>query len=297
MGVIKLDQQTWTILGGDARSFALGKMLSEEGNEVTLFGFNKLEATEGMKSANTLEQAIAASQIIVAPLPFSNKAGKLNTPHNTEDILIEAILSHIKDNQLLLGGHIQRKWLDLAADQKVNIIDYFEREELQVLNAIPTAEGAIQLAMEEMETTIHGSNAFVLGFGRIGKTVANFLAAIGANVYVIARKHADLAWIQAKGYHPVHLQEMESHLHHANLIINTIPHIVLEGKELKKVSEDGLIIDLASHPGGVDLAAAEDLSIRTIWALGLPGKVAPISAARCIRKTINNILYDLEVGK
>jgi len=295
MGVMKLDKQTWTILGGDARSLALGKMLSEDGKEVTFFGFNKLAPIEAMKKVNTLDQAIAASQIIVAPLPFSNKAGKLNTPNNTEDISIEAILSHIKDNQILLGGHIHRKWLELAADENVNVIDYFEREELQVLNAIPTAEGAIQLAMEEMDTTIHGSNVFVLGFGRIGKTVANTLAAMGANVYVVARKHADIAWILAKTYQAVFLQGMSSEIHRANLIINTIPHIVLEGPQLEKVNEDCLIIDLASQPGGVDLAAAENLGIRTVSALGLPGKVAPVSAARCIRETIYNILYDLEV--
>ena len=66
---------------------------------------------------------------------------------------------------------------------------------MTVLNAIPTAEGAIQIAMEEMPVTIHGSKAFVLGFGRVGETLAKMLNGIGAKTYVAARKHSDFAWI------------------------------------------------------------------------------------------------------
>lgn len=36
----------------------------------------------------------------------------------------------------------------------IKTVDYFEREELNVLNAVPTAEGAVQIAMEEMASTI-----------------------------------------------------------------------------------------------------------------------------------------------
>lgn len=53
---------------------------------------------------------------------------------------------------------------------------------MAVLNAIPTAEGAIQIAMEEMPVTIHGSKALVLGFGRVGKTLAKMLDGIGAKL-------------------------------------------------------------------------------------------------------------------
>jgi len=39
--------------------------------------------------------------------------------------------------------------------------DYLGREELCLANAVPTAEGAIQTAMEQMPTTLHGGSALV----------------------------------------------------------------------------------------------------------------------------------------
>ena len=79
---------------------------------------------------------------------------------------------------------------------KSNIIDIMKCEELAVLNSISTAEGAIQIAMEETNHTLHDSNILILGFGRIGKVLAKMLNAIGANVYCEARKNEDLAWIK-----------------------------------------------------------------------------------------------------
>ena len=58
---------------------------------------------------------------------------------------------------------------------------------------------------------------------------------------------------------------------------------------LKKGS---LLIDLASKPGGVDIEEAGNAGVKTIWALSLPGKVAPISSGEIIARTILNILEE-----
>jgi dipicolinate synthase subunit A len=52
---------------------------------------------------------------------------------------------------------------------------------------------------------------------------------------------------------------------------------------------------LASKPGGVDLEAAKELEIKAISALGLPGKVAPVTAAMVIKDTIYNIIEEVDV--
>jgi len=90
-------------------------------------------------------------------------------------------------SQLFIAGRITDKIAQLADVYNVYSVDLLEREEMAVLNAIPTAEGAIQIAMEEMPITLHGSNALILGFGRIGKILAKMLHGIGSNVYVEAR--------------------------------------------------------------------------------------------------------------
>jgi dipicolinate synthase subunit A len=198
-------------------------------------------------------------------------------------------------NQLFTAGRISEKILHLAQVYNVFTVDIFAREEMAVLNAIPTAEGALQIAMEEMPITLHSSNVLVLGFGRIGKTLAKLLSALGANVFVEARKYSDIAWIRSNRYNPVLLNELENFIQDMDVIYNTIPSLVIDEKHLLKVRKESLIIDLASKPGGVDFKRAGELGVRTIWALSLPGKVAPITAAKYIKDTVYNVIEELGV--
>jgi dipicolinate synthase subunit A len=198
-------------------------------------------------------------------------------------------------DQLFVAGRIGDKIAHLADIYNVRVIDILEREDMAVLNAIPTAEGALQIAMEEMPTTLHNSNAMVLGFGRIGKILAKMLHGIGANVYVEARKYSDIAWIKSYGYKPLLMGEMKDYIGSMNVVFNTIPHVVLEAELLNLISKDCLIIDLASKPGGVNFDKAKEFGLKAIWALSLPGKVAPVTAAKFIKETIYNIIGEMGV--
>ena len=76
-------------------------------------------------------------------------------------------------------------------------------------------------------------------------------------------------------------------------MVNTVPAQVLNRPELEDLMPGCLILDLASKPGGVDLAAAGELGLTVIWALSLPGKVAPVTAGAAIKSTIYNMLREL----
>lgn len=156
-------------------------------------------------------------------------------------------------------------------------------------------EGAIQIAMEELPSTLHGARALVIGYGRLGKLLAHRLSALGAKVSVAARSCADLAWIEAYGYGVEHSGQLEGWLCCYDLVVNTVPARMLDGSVLSDLRPGCLVIDLASKPGGVDFDAASRLGIKAIWALSLPGKVAPVTAGRSIRTTIYNILNELGV--
>ena len=157
------------------------------------------------------------------------------------------------------------------------------------VSALPTAEGTIQIAMEELATTIFGLNVLIIGYGRISKVLARLLKAMGANVTVSARKFSDLAWIETNGYTSVHTSSLSDALANCQLIVNTVPAVVLNENLLSRVPKGCLLIDLASKPGGIDFSTANSLGLRAIWALSLPGKVAPISAGKIIFNTIQNI--------
>ena len=168
-----------------------------------------------------------------------------------------------------------------------------KREELAVLNTISTAEGAIEIAIANTNKIIHGSKVLILGFGRIGKVLARKLAGLSAKVTCAARKDEDLAWIKAYGHNEININTLGENLGEFDIIINTVPHLILNKERMQYVKEDCLLIDLASNPGGIDKKEAKERNLKLIWALALPGKVAPVTTAEFIKDTIYNILKEV----
>ncbi|MCL2002554.1 MAG: hypothetical protein FWG72_00940 [Oscillospiraceae bacterium] len=170
--------------------------------------------------------------------------------------------------------------------------DFLSREDFLILNAAITAEGALELAMREMPVALHGSEALVTGYGRIGKLLCKKLKSLGAHVTGAARKDADFAWIDALGYRAAHSLKLDGALAGYDAVFNTIPHLTLTSARLRELKPSCVIIDLASAPGGTDFKAAERLGLCCRWALSLPGKCAPESAARNMRLVLGRILAE-----
>ena len=280
-----------TIIGGDLRLVKLSEMLINEGAQVFTYGLEEADKIE-TKKCETLEEAINNSEIVIGPIPFSSNGETINAPFSKEKIQVEEIMELLK-GKILVAGSIKSDLYELASKNDVKIIDILKREELSVLNAISTAEGAIKIAIEETPKNLHGSNILVLGFGRIGKVLSHMLNGLGAKVACEARKNSDLAWIKAYGYEQIPLPELKENLEKFDIIINTIPYMVLDSDALEKVRDDALVIDLASNPGGVDKAAIKERKIKFVWALSLPGKVAPTTSAEFIKDTIYNIVKEI----
>ena len=76
------------------------------------------------------------------------------------------------------------------------------------------------------------------------------------------------------------------------VIINTVPAMVLNSRFIDGMSPDALLVELASAPGGIDLAACDRRNIRVIQAPGLPGKYSPMTAAEIIKETVMSILEE-----
>ena len=125
------------------------------------------------------------------------------------------------------------------------------------------------------------------------KVLARKMAGLSAKVTCAARKDEDFAWIRAYGHKATNINTLGEGLSQYDIIINTVPHLVLTPERLQYVDNDCLLIDLASNPGGIDKKAAKDRNLKLIWALALPGKVAPITTAEFIKDTIYNILKEI----
>lgn len=281
-----------SIIGGDLRIVKLAEMLIEEGVEVFTYGLDKSDVEETQKCKNISELA-SKSDIVLGPIPFSSNGKIINTPFSDVKVEISELFDNIS-GKILIAGAVKQDVYELASEKNIKVIDILKREELAVLNAVSTAEGTIKIAIDETPKNLRGSNILVMGFGRIGKVLSNMLKGLGANVACEARRNSDLAWIKAYGYEPIPLHTLKENLNRFDVIINTIPYIVLDKDNLESVRKDALIIDVASNPGGVDRDAIKEKKIKFIWALSLPGKVAPVTSAEFIKETLYNIFKEIK---
>lgn len=273
----------FAVIGGDARFSRLAELLRADGHQALCAGL------EGAGAACLpLEDAVKDAEIVILPLPAC--AGEtVNAPLAAEKIEIRRLAGLIRPCQTVLAGKPSGTLTEL-----VPCVDYFAREELTVRNAAATAEGALEILMRELPVTLLGERILVVGFGRIGKLLALRLHLLGARVTVSARKPADRAWIQCLGLEAADTERLD--VSGFRTVVNTVPALVLDEKRLLRLDRDCLCLDLASKPGGVDFDAAQRLGLRTIHALGLPGRACPESAAAAIRDTIYNVINELECG-
>ncbi|MFZ2540128.1 MAG: dipicolinate synthase subunit DpsA [Oscillospiraceae bacterium] len=284
-----LQNKTILVAGGDLRNVHLAKLLSVH-NTVYTIGLEKAEdLTVKTVSIQLLVENDIVPDYIIFPMPVGSDEGNVNTPFSDDILKIEDILSIAVAKTHILGGKLTDALRQRLETMRLSYTDYLLRDELAILNAVPTAEGAIQIAMEELATTIYGLDVLIVGYGRISKVLSRMLSCMGAKVTVSARKFSDIAWIQVNGFIPIHTCEICDVISNSQLIFNTVPATILDEALLSKVKRDCLLIDLASKPGGIDFETAKKLGLKTIWALSLPGKVAPISAGKIIFNTIQNI--------
>lgn len=279
------------VIGGDPRQAALARALNEDGHTVHTYALER--GVETALCADSLSGA-AIADCVILPLPAFD-GEYLNAPLSDRRAALADVLDALRPGQLLCAGRVSPVLRGEAEKRKLRLVDYFAREELAVANAVPTSEGAIQIAMEELPITLHGAKVLVIGTGRLGKVLCQQLRGLGSNVSLAARKFSDLAWAQVWGCGTERSDQLSGWLCAYDLIINTVPVPILGREELTDLKPGSLIIDLASKPGGVDFSAASELGVKVIWALSLPGKTAPVTAGLAIKTAVYNILTELGV--
>lgn len=241
--------ETVSVIGGDLRQLTIARLLKKEGYHVFLYGFDRDIQIDDIEPEQD-EDFVLSSDIVVLPVPVTFDGTVINSPYAASPMSVEDFLDGINPSAIVFGGQIQPNLQKALEDKRIAYRDYLKREELSIKNAIPTAEGAIEIAIAETPITIHGSKCLVLGYGKIGKILSKDLHALGAQTYVEARKYADLAMIDGHGYESLPLSDLKKYVGKFDIIFNTIPSLILDDEILTHVKKDSLIIDLASKPGG-----------------------------------------------
>lgn len=254
------------MVGGDKRQLRIKNNLEKLGHYV-----------HHITSLDDLNIDFTLYDTVIFPLPTSRDGIYINNALGKDKIKITDITDNLETQKILCGNFVFEDF---------EFTDYAQDESTAILNAVPTAEGAIAIAIENTAFTVWKSKCLVVGNGKIGKALSERLKALLADVTVSARRDTDFSYIESRGIKYIKTDEIEKNADEYNIIFNTVPKQVLTKNVLKNCKSDCLLIELASSPYGIDFKAAEDLKLKVILALGLPGKYAPNTAADILTNSI-----------
>lgn len=181
------------------------------------------------------------------------------------------LLSMLPENITVVGGLLNHPFL-----QKHQTWDFLNDAYYLAKNAAITADCALRIAAPLMSATFSDSPALILGWGRIGKCLAQLLRNLGCPVTIAARKEQDQALIRALGYHATDFVTYPDPPDYFRLLFNTVPAPVFDRQQLSHYP-NCIKIDLASQ-NGLD-------GDNVIIARGLPGSHAPISSGKLLADT------------
>lgn len=191
---------------------------------------------------------------------------------------VEKLLAQLPRDILICGGNLMH-----PVPEEYETVDFLKDEAYLCENAYITAECALDTALPYLRRTLRGCPVLIIGWGRIGKCLAQLLKSIGADVTVAARNPNHQAMIHALGYGAVDISEVPACLSHFRLLYNTVPHPVLNREQMDVCRADCVKIELASKDG----MESDDIII----ARGLPGIHMSESSGKLIAETFLRLCY------
>lgn len=262
------------VLGGDARSRYAAEHLRTLGHCVWTYAVPE-----------TTDIAMP-EKISCAVLPFPSFVG--DCLRSAKKVEISEVLSRIEEGSVVFGGKIGR-WEAAFSDRGAIVCDLFGSEPMTTQNAVPTAEGALCLAIDFSPVTLHGAKCLVVGFGRCGKAIAERLKALGSDVTVSARRDGDFAVAEALGYRTEETAVWSRGLAEYDLIFSTVPAEVFTLEQVATLKPDCVFLDLASSP------AVPEESRRNLHyhlAPALPARFSPKNAGILYAEAIHQALKE-----
>lgn len=275
--------QTIAVIGGDARQRYLAEQLMASGFAVSCQQVPGLTDTHA-----SMHAAVQDAQAVVLPMPALQSPTHIRAQDGA--LPLQPLLESLASGTYVFGGKLGPAG-ELLAQYPLKVVDYAESEPLAIANAVPTAEGAIELALHHTTGTLSGSRVLVIGFGRIGKLLALKLQALGAHVTVSVRRMNDRALAAALGFQTDQTGRYARGLYQYACVCNTVPAPVFSTAQLRALQPGCVFIDLASGAGALEADAAVPGSVNYLHALALPGSCAPAAAANAIRDDILRTLH------
>lgn len=272
-------------IGGDKRSLEMIKELQNNERKVDIIGFNLLE----LDTLNINDVKIVEYDVIIFPVDGLKDDDTVTCLFNQTNLNLSTIDFRIKDNCIVFSGIKTRRLEELFKNKYVKLMDF---NDVSVENSIPTVEGIIAHIIQNTDYTINGATITILGYGRVGKILVDRLIKLGAYIKVGVIEEEDYIQLFSKNIKPFYTNNMKEEIATSDIIINTVPKLLLNKTHLDEIKNDTYIIDISSIPYGVDFDYAKSKNINVVLLQGIPGKIAPKTAGNILAKKIKTIIKE-----
>lgn len=278
---IDLTGRIVAVVGGDEREQEIARLAAAANATVRAYGFPwPDEGIAGATRVASAAMAVEGADYAVFPIPGIATSGEIYAPQAPAPIVPDqSLLGRMRPGAAIVLGRADTGLRAAAAATGVALIEYEDDAALMLRRGPAIIEGVLAVAIRATPITIHASEAGVVGFGNIGSLLARGLVAMGAAVHVFARNPVQRAGAYAAHCGAHELGEMGAVAPRLDMLFSTVAARVVGGEVLSAMAPGSLVVDLASPPGGVDLAAAEALGLRAVWARGM-GSSAPRTVGR-----------------
>ena len=281
------------VLGGDLRYLEIVQNLSSKHN-VDLIGYKNIFINNSVKNIDLDNVDISKYDIILFPINGVMDKNLINCRFNNNPIKLPVdLLVNTKNNVMIFSG--------ISTPNLNNMLEVSNRDctflmnDLNVIkeNAIPTVEGILADIITNTEKTINDSNILVFGYGNIGKVLVNCLDLLGANISVGVILDDDKKNLDNKNincFYSYNRNQLISEISKTDVIVNTVPKTIIDSHDIRYINRNAYVLDISSHPHGIDNEVLDEYFIKNKLYLGIPGKVAPKTAGKILTKKINQIM-------
>lgn len=265
------------IIQADNRQLYMSQFLEKKGFSTTVFTPNLLSGDNERK----FDGAIFALPTI--------KNSRINCEY---DVSCEKILPLVRKDGVVFSAMADDEFLSKISDAELKHYDFYKREELIILNASLTAQAVLELVLVNSNVSLSDLKILVTGYGKTGEAIADILLANKVSLTIAARKIKDRARAETKNIRAISFSEIKDYSHEFQIVINTVPDMVIGKNLLSTFSEECIFFEVASKPYGIDIGEAEKQNKKIIIASSLPGKYVSKTAGEVIAKTIINMIKE-----
>lgn len=128
-------KEVFLIAGGDLRQSYLANIIAKQA-KVYAFGLEKSVLNESIVVLDNIDDLKEQVKYVVLPLPVTNDGVNINMPFLNEKVSLYSLIPLLSHNAVIFGGKVGKESA-IFTYKGFEVIDYLDREELTVLNAVP----------------------------------------------------------------------------------------------------------------------------------------------------------------